>query len=190
MSNEYFDSNDYPQARKKVLSSDVRSILNRIEKGFEKLPTPNTGGTRGFKNGYFFTPTMLGANIRGGDVGSSSEPVDVVANFFSLVESSGANEVSMSLYNRGTQGSPIYRWDFVTKNIVRMGITNDGDVFVGNGTADLIAAADIGFFHVPAIAAAPSGTPTAVAGSVPIVYNRATNQLAAYNGSWRSVSLS
>ena len=190
MTNQYFDSNDYPQSRQRISSSEVRDILNRVEKAFDQLPQPNEGGTQGFKDGFFFTPTLLGATLRGGDVGSTTEPVDVVASVLSWVESSGVNEVQSFFSNRGTQGAPIFRWDFITQNVVRMGILNDGDVFVGNGTADLVAAAANGFFHVPGIAAAPSGTPPTITGSVPIAYNRATNQLVAYNGSWRAVTLS
>jgi len=47
-----------------------------------------------------------------------------------------------------------------------------------------------GGLSIPAQAGAPAGTPAAAAGTVALAFDTAANQLLAYNGSWKAVTLS
>jgi len=46
-----------------------------------------------------------------------------------------------------------------------------------------------GFLYIPACAGAPTGTPSAEAGTVPIVFDTVNNRLYAYTGTWISTAL-
>jgi len=45
-----------------------------------------------------------------------------------------------------------------------------------------------GFVHIAAAAGAPSGTPTARTGTVPLYYDTTNNQLCIYNGAWKKAT--
>ena len=65
-------------------------------------------------------------------------------------------------------------------------ITNANNVVVG--TAALATSATNGFLYIPTCAGAPSGTPTAFTGRVPLVYDSTNNKLYAYNSAWKSAT--
>lgn len=67
---------------------------------------------------------------------------------------------------------------------------NVGGVYLGRGNLGLTSAND-GFVYITSVAGTPTGTPvTQVSSSIAMVYDRTNNKLYAYNGSWKSVTLS
>jgi hypothetical protein len=67
-----------------------------------------------------------------------------------------------------------------TNNTVRAIITNAGS-FV-HGIAALATTATDGFFYIPTCAGAPTGTPTAQTGTVPIIFDTTDKRLYVYEG--------
>lgn len=64
-----------------------------------------------------------------------------------------------------------------------------GSVIVGPGAALANAAVD-GFLYIPTVAGAPTGTPTARTGSVPIVYDTTDDKLYVYRGgAWAGIAI-
>lgn len=57
------------------------------------------------------------------------------------------------------------------------------------GSAALATNATNGFFYIPTCAGAPTGTPTAKTGRVPMVYDSTNNDFYIYNGAWKKVTL-
>lgn len=47
-----------------------------------------------------------------------------------------------------------------------------------------------GLLYIPAQAGAPSGTPDAQNGMVPVVFDTTTGQIWVFNGAWKAVTLS
>lgn len=80
----------------------------------------------------------------------------------------------------GTSGST--QGTSPTKNLT---ISQVGNVYAGSGTTGMTN----GFFYVPAAAGAPTGTPTAVSGRVPMYYDSTNNNFYVYNGAWKKVNL-
>ena len=66
-----------------------------------------------------------------------------------------------------------------------MTLDASGNVYAGSGTTGMTN----GFFYIPAAAGAPTGTPTAVAGRVPMYYDTTNNKFYIYNGAWKQVAL-
>jgi hypothetical protein len=73
------------------------------------------------------------------------------------------------------------------------GVTPQPAIYAGGGlavgNAALATSATRGFLYIPTCAGAPTGTPTAQAGTVPIVFDTADNKLYFYaGGAWEGIS--
>jgi hypothetical protein len=68
-------------------------------------------------------------------------------------------------------------------------VTSGGSTVTGSGTADLATSSTDGFTYIPTTNGTPTGAPTAITGTVPMMYDRSTNKLYVYNGAWKSVTL-
>lgn len=73
---------------------------------------------------------------------------------------------------------------FATNGTARGSITATGSWVLG--TAALATTATDGFAYIPSCAGTPTGTPTAITGLVPLVYDSTNNILYAYSGAWRA----
>ncbi len=69
-----------------------------------------------------------------------------------------------------------------TNGAIRLQADANGNVVVG--TAALATNAANGFFYIPSSAGAPTGTPTAFTGRVPLHYDSTNHKLYIYNGGW------
>jgi hypothetical protein len=73
-----------------------------------------------------------------------------------------------------------------TGTSVNLLVDGAGNVVVSN--AALATTATDGFLYIPTCAGAPTGTPTAKTGRVPIVFDSTNNQIYIYDGSWLSTA--
>lgn len=66
-------------------------------------------------------------------------------------------------------------------------VTGEGNIVCG--PAALATNATDGFLHIPTCAGAPTGTPTAYTGTLPLVYDSTNNRIYVYDGSWLQTTL-
>lgn len=67
----------------------------------------------------------------------------------------------------------------------RLTITSGGNIYATIGATGMTD----GFFYIPAAAGPPTGTPTVIAGRVPMYYDATNNHFYIYNGAWKKVLL-
>lgn len=68
--------------------------------------------------------------------------------------------------------------------------TVNGSFVVNNGGTALATTATSGFLYIPVVAGTPTGTPAANPGTVALCLDTTTSRLWAYNGAWKTVTLS
>ena len=90
---------------------------------------------------------------------------------------------SSSLGYAGTYSNHPFR--LITNNIERMRVDAVGNIYGASGSTTMTS----GFFYIPSAGGAPTGTPTAVTGHVPMYYDTTSNQFYVYNGAWKKVTL-
>lgn len=81
----------------------------------------------------------------------------------------------------GTLGFATNGWD--SKSKLRATIDPSGNIVLGTGAVG--SASATGFTYIPGGTGAPTGTPTAKTGMVPMYYDVAANNFYFYNGAWR-----
>lgn len=72
--------------------------------------------------------------------------------------------------------------------VVAAEFTASGSLVIGAPNA-FATTATTGFPFIPSCAGPPTGTPEAVTGKVPLIYDTTNNRLYAYNGAWKMVAL-
>lgn len=93
---------------------------------------------------------------------------------------------SASIGTRGNASTGLL--EFLTNSAVRSSIDTNGNIFLGN--AQLADTATDGFVYIPTTTGgAPTGTPTAKAGMVALIYDDTNNDFYIYNGAWKKVAL-
>lgn len=65
--------------------------------------------------------------------------------------------------------------------------TNLSDVLLG--PASTSTTDNFGFVRIPFVSGTPTGTPSVLGSTVPIIFDTTTNKLYIYNGAWKSVTL-
>lgn len=75
----------------------------------------------------------------------------------------------------------------VANGVLHSAFNNLGSLVIGSGA--LATTATNGFLYIPSCPGAPTGTPTANTGRVPMVYDSSNDAFYIYNGAWRSVTL-
>jgi hypothetical protein len=86
-----------------------------------------------------------------------------------------------------TSGGPNYAPTWQTGLAVKPGSAAPSTML---GISAPTTTATEGFPYIPAVAGAPTGTPTAQTGVVPVAYDSTNNKLWIYNGTWKGVVLS
>lgn len=120
-------------------------------------------------------------------IGTDSWEAEAGAGYVSVVQvigyviaRSASNNISgnLAFHTRPTGAGAALRAAFE--------IYGNGSVVVGNQNAALATTVTDGFFYIPSCAGVPTGVPTAVAGSVPMIYDTTNLRLYIYaGGAWR-----
>lgn len=71
-----------------------------------------------------------------------------------------------------------------SNNLKRLIVSAAGSVAIGNGTAALATNVTDGFLYIPTCAGTPTGVPTAITGTVAMIFDTTNNKLYIYDGSW------
>ena len=150
----------------------------------------NTAGTRNQqffrKSGDYYTQrSAVGNNSTVGDIewdahdGGAFRAVAIVRGL--AVTVTGSDDISGELrfFTRPDGAAAVIG--------LRMGVSKEGNVFIGNRTAQLLTTDTDGFLHIPSCDGAPTGVPTQITGVVPMVYDTRNLVLYVYDfvgGAW------
>lgn len=69
--------------------------------------------------------------------------------------------------------------------VAKLSLDANGNIYGTSGTTGMTN----GFFYIPSAAGAPSGTPTAISGRLPMYYDSTNNNFYVYNTAWKKVTL-
>lgn len=188
----------------------LQNTVGSFELGFDasgayfQPNTANTGVWLYTQAGSFFG--ISGAALTPGWVGVGTQsPADSggwSAGRVLDVRSASAGSSSVAYFGDSTRGTNMQigfygsGYGFVgtvtnhalslrTGNVERAQIDANGNIYGTSGTTGMTN----GFFYIPAAAGAPTGTPTAVSGRVPMYYDTTNNKFYVYNGAWKAVTL-
>jgi len=84
--------------------------------------------------------------------------------------------------NQGTYTAFETTPDGSTTRLERLKISASGSVIIGNSSSALATTATDGFLYVPSCAGLPTGVPTAVTGTIPIIIDSTNNRMYIYSG--------
>jgi len=136
---------------------------------------------------FSVTPTTTGTIFMGRTTGTGNIEIgrstaSQTLSLSSAVTASGSTK-TVTIGTSGAAGS--------TTNITVGSTTGTSTTTMNGNTATPAGAAAMtsGFFYIPAAAGAPSGTPTAITGTVPMYYDTTNNRFYIYNGAWKMVTL-
>lgn len=117
----------------------------------------------------------------------------VTNNYALYIDAQTAGTTNWSIYSAGGNSYHAGSFWIGTTNGGTHRLYVSGTTLVSSslviGTAALATTATDGFLYIPSSAGAPTGTPTAYTGRVPLHYDSTNNRLYIYNGAWRSVAL-
>jgi hypothetical protein len=125
---------------------------------------------------------QMGRSNGTGDIRLGLSTASQTVNIAYGVTASGSTK-TLNLGANGAAGS--------TTNITVGSTTGTSTTTMQGNTATPAGATAMtsGFFYIPAAAGAPSGTPTAITGTVPMYYDTTNNRFYIYNTAWKLVAL-
>ncbi|MCA8068545.1 hypothetical protein [Burkholderia vietnamiensis] len=163
--------------------------------GFDQA-TVSGNGLGSIKNPlYIGSDTSI--HIDSGSLTVNAGPENATAGSTYIDRNTAANQFSMDRYL--TSGSEVWRKQFRRDSNTYTwgggGVTGliytplTGDIGAGKASPALNSAN--GFFQIPAMGGAPTGSPTALSGYAPIIFDTVNNKIWIWNGSaWKGVTLS
>ena len=160
-------------------SSASITLFNNIT-GYSATGATGTTST----NLVFSTSPTITTPILSGNVRQVTSSV-VTSSYYNWGDGTSNYATIGGYYESATAG----HMEFYTLNggvsTESMRITSKGNIY--NPITASTSMTD-GFFYIPAAGGAPSGTPTAISGTVPLYYDTTNNYLYVYNGAWKRVS--
>ncbi len=120
---------------------------------------------------------VTSADFKDGIVFNRNVRMETSGAFLKAFSTSGHSGDFLNYMNQG--GTSLFKVD------------KDGHLKTGAGiniaTASGSTSMTNGFVYIPSGAGAPTGTPTAISGTVPLYYNTTTKKMYAYSGGWQLV---
>jgi len=199
VANSWFTAYGLPQTRGVLSSAEIRREFSRIEAAFAKMPEPAAGVVRGFDSPYIQSPTVENGAWLGGTLGSEALPAQAWTSR-AYVGLGVGGLVSDVLLNSDKAGA-FFR--IASTDRIGFGKKIDGttpkvsffmdekaSLVMGDATAEAATTTTTGFFYLPTVNGAPTGSATAYTGAVPAVVDRANNRLyIRVATTWRYVAL-
>lgn len=94
-----------------------------------------------------------------------------------------SNATTSGAYKSGTNG-----FSLATNGVERLRFDANGNI--ANVAGALATTATNGFIYVETCAGTPTGVPTSITGSAPIIFDTSANKIWVYNSSWKGVAVS